>query len=261
MSLTRRTFLFAICLLPYIPKVGLALPTDWVDLAKADVIPPVIPPELDEFKNQPSLNNEDSIVGENKFGNHPATPAEERIGKKLLDKAPTNCRPIDVALYFLSIGQGKYGDENKPYITAWPVRWNPVIKGFFDATKTNPNGDTTAWCAAFVNYCLMKAATDKTLPSNSSERTKSAGSKSFRKWGKETNSPKPGDLVVFINKKDTTYGHVGFFLAEKDDDILVLGGNQFEGTPVRHTINRKLISKDGTVLEFHSYRTEEQLHV
>lgn len=261
MSLTRRTFLYAICLLPFFPKVGLALPTDWAALAKEDKAVPEIPPELAQFKDVPSLNNEDSIDAENKFGTKPATTAEESRGKKLLDQAPTNCKPVDVALYFLSIGQGEHGTENIPYITAWPVRWNPVIVGFFKATNAKPSGDTTAWCAAFLNYCLMKASTNKTLPINSSERTKSAGSKSFRKWGKETKSPKPGDIVVFINKKDPTYGHVGFFLADMGDGVLVLGGNQFEGKPTRHTINRKVISKKGSVLELHSYRTEEQLHV
>jgi uncharacterized protein (TIGR02594 family) len=260
MSLTRRTFLLSFCLLPCLPKVGFAISPDWTSLAKEDLTPPEIPPELIEFKDKPSLND-DLLVGELKFGTKPATDIEIARGNDILANTPTNCKPIDVALYFLSIGQGAFGRESIPYITAWPVRANPVIKGFFVATKQKPFGDTTAWCAAFINYCLIKSSTNKNLPSNSSEPTKSAASKSFRTWGKETTSPKPGDLVVFINKNDSSHGHVGFFLAEKDDKILVLGGNQFEGSPVRHTINRKFISKNGAVLKFHSYRTEDQLHV
>lgn len=257
MSLTRRTFIYAICLLPYFPKVGLALPTDWAALAKEDYNPPEIPPELAQFRNNPSLNDEPGFDGSQETGSSPATPDEELQALQLINKAPTNCAPMDVALYYLSIGQGDHGKENIPYITAWPVRWNPVIVNFFKATSLKPSGDTTAWCAAFVNYCIKRATqNDKPLAGSNS-----AASKSFRKWGKETKSPKPGDIVVFTNNRDNSHGHVGFFLADMGDKILVLGGNQFEGSPVRHTINRKLISKKGSVLVFHSYRTEERLHV
>jgi len=257
MSLTRRTFLYAICLLPYFPKVGLALPTDWAALAKEDTNAPEIPPEYAMFRDQPSLNDESSFISSQPTGKDPALKEEELRANEVISNAPTNCRPIDVALFYLSVGQGALGKEYIPYITAWPVRWNPVIVNFFNATATKPRGDTTAWCAAFVNYCL-KRARDKP---NEIPGTRSAGSRTFRNWGKETKDPKPGDIVVFINKNDKEHGHVGFFLAEQGDKILVLGGNQFEGTPVRHTINRKLISKNSSVLEFHSYRTEERLHV
>ncbi|HBS5429139.1 TPA: CHAP domain-containing protein [Klebsiella variicola subsp. variicola] len=260
MSLTRRTFLLSFCLLPYLPKVGLAQPTDWASLAKEDLTPPEIPPELAEFRDKPSLNN-DSLDGHLEYGTYPAYDIEITRGNKILANSPVNCKPIDVALYFLSIGQGDFGKENIPYVTAWPVRSNPVIKGFFEFTKQKPQGDTTAWCAAFMNFCLIKSSINRTLPANSSEPTRSAASKSFRTWGKETTSPKPGDIVVFVNKVDSSHGHVGFFLAEQGEKILVLGGNQFEGKPVRHTINRKLIPKNGSVLKLHSYRTEDQLHV
>lgn len=259
MVLKRRTFLFSILLLPCLPKVGLALTQDWSVLAKEDTIFPEIPPELAKFKDMPSLN--EGIDGKYETGTAPATNHEERIALEIVNNAPTNCTPIDVALYYLSVGQGNYGKEKIPYITAWPVRWNPVIVNFFKATKLKPSGDTTAWCAAFVNYCLMRASMNKNPIPNSSERTKSAAAKSFRSWGRETMSPSPGDIVVFKNKNDPSYGHVGFFLKDMGDKILVIGGNQFEGNPVRHTINRKLIPKNGSVLVFHSYRTEEQLHV
>jgi uncharacterized protein (TIGR02594 family) len=182
---------------------------------------------------------------------------------------PTHCTPIDVALYFIDIGSGKFGPELRPYITAWPLDWNPVIVEFFKTTDTQPSGDTTSWCAAFVNFCLIKAAIGKTLPAGSQEPTRSAASSTFRYWSSQTpgelgkdsgNTVRPGDLVVFRNKQSPGYGHVGFYLAEKQTHVLVLGGNQFEGSPVRHTINRKWIAKDGPVLQFHSYRTDPQLH-
>jgi hypothetical protein len=49
--------------------------------------------------------------------------------------------------------------------TAWPepnpahpTLANPVIVLFFLATKTEPSGDKTPWCAAFMNWCLRNAS-------------------------------------------------------------------------------------------------------
>jgi cell wall-associated NlpC family hydrolase len=114
-----------------------------------------------------------------------------------------------------------------------------------------------------MNFCLIKAAIGKTPPAGSAEPTRSAASSTFRYWSHQVSTgetPKPGDLVVFRNVQSPGYGHVGFFLAEDASRVLVLGGNQFEGTPVRHTVNRKWISKNGGVLQLHSYRTDPQLH-
>lgn len=260
MALSRRDILIASSLTLIVPRFGFATAPDWKALSQEDTQPPVIPTSLNEFKDQPSLN-QGVLTDYAPFGTQAATSDEEALGRKVLEEAPKNCTAIEVALYFHAVGQGTYGDERKPYITAWPVRWNPVIVGFFKATKLQPSGDTTAWCAAFMNYCLMTAATGKTLPAGASPRTKSAAALSFKDWGKTTNNPLPGDIVVFKNVKSPGKGHVGFFLADQGDRVLVLGGNQFEGTPTRHTINRKPLLKDGPILKLHSYRTEEQLHV
>lgn len=232
---------------------------DWSALAKEDTEAPSIPDALKDFANQPSLNG--PITGYQPFGTSPATPEEETLAKKLLDQAPTNCSPIEVALYFLDVANGKYGKELRPYTTAWPVRWNPVIVGFFASTNTTPSGDTTAWCAAFVNYCLIRSGIGRKPISGAADPTYSAASASFRNWGaKVATKAQPGDIVVFKNNSNPNHGHVGFFVTEDADSVLVLGGNQFEGTPVRHAINRKRIGKHGSVLELHSYRTDPQLH-
>src|SRR5579862_662582 len=231
-------------------------------LAVEDTTPPILPPDLQSYSDQPSLNG--PVTDYQPFGTHPPTTEEQELARKVLSKVPTNCTPMDVALYFLDVGAGKFGPELRPYITAWPLDWNPVIVDFFKTTDTQPSGDTTSWCAAFVNFCLVKAAIGKTLPPGSEEPTRSAASSTFRYWSHQVKPPtdtvRPGDLVVFRNKQSPGYGHVGFFLAENEARILVLGGNQFEGTPVRHTINRKWIAKDGPVLQFHSYRSDPQLH-
>lgn len=231
---------------------------DWAKLAVADETPPTLPPELQkEGANLPSLN--DVITGYIPFGTQPPTSREAILAKRVLSSVPVGKSPIDVALYFLDVAAGKYGEELKPYTTAWPIRWNPVIVEFFTATNTTPSGDTTSWCAAFVNYCLLMAAKSKVLPLGSAEPTHSAASRSFRTWATTTTTPSAGDLVVFEDRDSKGHGHVGFFLKETPSSILVLGGNQFEGHPIRHAINRKFIAKSGAVLEFLSYRTDPQL--
>lgn len=260
MALSRREILLASSLTLLATRFVFAKDPDWATLAKEDTQPPVIPSSLADFQDQPSLN-QGVITGYLPRGTEAATDDEELLAKKVLAGVPRNCTPIEVALYFLDVGRGKFGDDLKPYITAWPVRWNPVIVAFFSATKLQPSGDTTAWCAAFMNYCLMMASTGKAMHKNASPRTKSATALSFKDWGSSTDTPQPGDIVVFKNVKSPGNGHVGFFMADQDDKVLVLGGNQFEGTPIRHTINRKLLLKDGPILKLHSYRTESQLHV
>ena len=263
MLIDRRSILSGIASITFVRSVNAQLAIDWAALANEDTEAPAIPEALKDYANEPSLSG--PITDFQPFGTHPPKPEEEVLAKKVLDGAPTNCRPIDVALYFLDVAAGKYGLDLRPYVTAWPVRWNPVIVKFFTATSTTPSGDTTAWCAAFVNFCLIQAAIGRVPVNGAADPTFSAASSSFRSWSTKIDvakgeTPKPGDVVVFRNKSSPGHGHVGFVIAEDTNSILVLGGNQFEGSPVRHTVNRKRLAKDGGVLGWHSYRTDPQLH-
>jgi uncharacterized protein (TIGR02594 family) len=261
--LDRRTVLVGAAALTVSAAARAQRDRDWGALAVEDTAVPLIPPELQSYADQPSLN--ETVTGYQPFGTHPPTDEEKKVASQVLAKVPTNCAPIEVALYFLDVGAGKYGAELRPYVTAWPVDWNPVIVQFFTEIHSQPSGDTTAWCAAFMNFCLLRAAVGKTLPPGSAEPTLSAASSTFRYWSRELKEPgdvpKQGDVAVFRNKQSPAYGHVGFFLAQDAMRVLVLGGNQFEGTPIRHTINRKWIAKNGGALQLHSYRTDPQLHV
>ncbi|EMX8451397.1 TPA: CHAP domain-containing protein [Pseudomonas aeruginosa] len=218
--------------------------------------------------SEPSLN-EEPLPGEDAkgsdigaLGTRAPTAEESAIGKLVLDGTPTACTPFEVASYFWAVGQGHFGEDRKPYASAWPSRWNPVIVEFFKATQTKPEGDTTSWCAAFVNYCITRGASGRTLPTDSSPPTKSARALSFKTWSKPAVAPQPGDIVVFdnITDGDGGKGHVAFFLADQGDRVLVLGGNQRDGTPPRSTICRKSYTKNGTILKVVSYRTNPQLH-
>ena len=90
--------------------------------------------------------------------------------------------------------------------------------------------DETPWCAAFMNWCVEKAGY---------EGTNTAWALSWAEWGQEATNRR-GRIAVFERyvmeggvKK--TYGHVGFYLGQTDDDqVIVLGGNQNNKVTVSH---------------------------
>ena len=178
--------------------------------------------------------------------------AEEKTARDIIAATPKGPRPYDVAGFFLSIASGETRPEWKPYMGGWPDRWNPLIVEFFGATETQPDGDETAWCAAFVNWCYLQAGWDAP--------THSASSGSFRCCGTATDKPNPGDIVVFrdVGSEDACHGrgHVGFFVKERGDFIEVLGGNQIDRHDGSHAISSKALPRKGKVLVLHSYRTK-----
>lgn len=186
-------------------------------------------------------------------GTAPPSTAEIDTAFEILINSPwgKNVRPIDVALYFLSVGSGAYGESWRPFAREWPIRANPVIFHFFSATQTKPEGDTTSWCAAFANWCILRSGAASreqigTPPGFFSKpglafkasdiqaySTFSASSGSFRCW-KESNSPSRGDIAVFANKgtEELTavcrgQGHVAFVIEIlRPGWVRVVGGNQ-----------------------------------
>lgn len=96
---------------------------------------------------------------------------------------------------------------------------NPeVIKYFDDIGQKWVKDDETAWCAAFVNWCLLKSKIKGTGQLNA---------RSFLTWYTMTTKPQLGDVVVLWRiSKDSPYGHVGFFVKETHDQVYILGGNQ-----------------------------------
>jgi uncharacterized protein (TIGR02594 family) len=189
-----------------------------------------------------------------KLGTRPPLDAEERVAKAIITGAPKGQTPFAIAKYFLAVGEGRLGAAWQPYASGWPVRWNPVIVEFFQATHTVPEGDITSWCAAFANWCFQRK--------NSTAATESASSGSFRTFGTATLQPKEGDIVVFrktIEPESDPRGHVGFFVEDHGETVEVLGGNQIEGHERSHKVSSKRIPKSGAVLTLHSYRTDARL--
>ncbi|EJC74374.1 hypothetical protein Rleg10DRAFT_2856 [Rhizobium leguminosarum bv. trifolii WSM2012] len=216
------------------------------DLVIIGEIPPLPDDLVAEALSPPASYIETQVVGT-------AVPKDEEIetSYQLLIQSPYSCSPIEVAEYLLAVGSGAYGQGLRQYAREWPERANPVIFHFFSATQTKPEGDATAWCAAFVNWCILRShATDKEEIGKSPgffsqsgtpfatdnlrrHSTNNASSGSFRCW-QETSTPQRGELVVFKNRgtDDATrhclgQGHVAFYLRVPGTNLVqVLGGNQ-----------------------------------
>ena len=77
--------------------------------------------------------------------------------------------------------------------------------------------DETPWCAAFACWCLEAAG---------KASTRSAGARSYLRWGKELTAPTIGCVVVLTRPGSPRSGHVGFWLGATDTRVRILGGNQ-----------------------------------
>ena len=96
---------------------------------------------------------------------------------------------------------------------------NPRIVEYLNSTSgLSPaylNSDETAWCSAFVNWCIEKAGY---------AGTNSAWARSWSNWGKKITTPRRGCIAVF--KRGTNSGHVGFYIGKQGNNYKILGGNQ-----------------------------------
>lgn len=102
----------------------------------------------------------------------------------------------------------------------WPGKeQNPAILKYFKETGFDYiKDDETAWCAAFVNWCLVRSG---------KVGTKKLNARSFLKYGEEVKKPQLGDIVVLWRDSiNSGLGHVGFFIRETPSFIYILGGNQ-----------------------------------
>lgn len=115
---------------------------------------------------------------------------------------------------------------------------NPEINKYFDGMKTDPaydkkrrsfditstyesggHGEITAWCAAFVNWCLSQTG----VP-----HLGYATAKSWLEFGTPVTHPVYGCVTIIKPSSSTgsTTGHVAFFVEYRGDRVVLLGGNQ-----------------------------------
>ena len=94
---------------------------------------------------------------------------------------------------------------------------NENVLKYHTATSLRATDDETAWCSAFVNWCVKTAGLIGTNLANA---------QSFLKWGTAVEHPSEGDIVVFQRGKEKWMGHVGFFVRFEGSQVMCLGGNQ-----------------------------------
>ena len=128
------------------------------------------------------------------------------------------------------VGIKEYSGENQ----------NPRIIEYHKACELKAKTDEIAWCSAFVNWCMLQVG---------EIRTESAAAISWTKWGKETNEPRIGDIVVFRRTDSSWRGHVGFYVAQDEKRVLVLGGNQ------RNEVSFQWYQKKTSKLYLFQYRS------
>lgn len=205
---------------------------------------PPLPDDLVQFSIEPpAVYTELAPKGTGK-----PNPIEIQQAYEILVDSPFDCTHLDVAKYFLGLSGSK-----ATYRREWPVRANPVIYHFFSATETKPEGDTTSWCAAGLNWFLLRgrakskdeigltpgsfSMSGNPFSTENIEKysTHSASSGSFRCWA-ETKDPQDGDIVVLKNKGTDGLsqfcrgqGHVTIYRRHINDQwVSVVGCNQSE---------------------------------
>lgn len=91
------------------------------------------------------------------------------------------------------------------------------------------------WCGIFVAHCLRKTMPAVTIPARHMR------ARPWARWGYPT-WPRYGAVTVLWHYHPRSpFGHVGFCLAEDEDEIDVLGGNQRDRIAIgRYPKNRVL---------------------
>lgn len=285
--LDRRMFVYGALASTAVPFGRAGSAQSWRE--DVDQIPP-LPRTMQGHAADPPRND----ASQESFGFDNASAYQRGVARAILSDAPQATTPYQVAKYFQRVARGMLGTEHQTYMRAWPKSEpaNPVIVSFFSATNLEPSGDQTAWCAAFMNWCIRRSQEGRPDIARLFKPTNSASSGSFRTWankislkpdGSWSRPPREGDLIVFqlITSgiaPDPRQGHVAFFVGEDTRYIYALGGNQFEGAPPIHCINLKRIRKldlnealevkrsymatgrSNGVLAVHSIRTARSLH-
>jgi len=156
------------------------------------------PADRTEFRYDPSAGKEDmeALLSAKEF-----VPVSDIATVPLMITAPPW---LDIALGELNV-QEVSGEAH-----------NPRILEYHGETTLRAQTDEIPWCSAFVCWVVEQAG----IPS-----TKSASARSWTGWG-DACEPFKGAITVLSRGSDPKKGHVGFYMGEEGDHILLLGGNQ-----------------------------------
>lgn len=129
---------------------------------------------------------------------------------------------------WLSQAWREFGETERP-----GARANARIVAMFrDAGHAKIASDEVAWCAAFCGACLERAGI---------RSTRSLMARSYLAWGAPLAEARMGAIAVFSRGSDPALGHVGFWLGETGDSVVLLGGNQGNAVSVARYPKARLI--------------------
>lgn len=94
---------------------------------------------------------------------------------------------------------------------------NPRVVEYHSRTSLAAKDDETPWCASFVSWTMVEVGL---------QNPNTARARDFLYYGQAMQTPQIGSIVVLSRGSSPSQGHVGFYMGERDDKILVLGGNQ-----------------------------------
>jgi uncharacterized protein (TIGR02594 family) len=120
------------------------------------------------------------------------------------------------AFPWMKIALNEYGQKENPD----KYKVNPRISTYFATVGLrNASDDETAWCSAFVNWCMTSAGFTGT------------GKGAARSWLACGNSclsrPAYGAITVLWRKSPSAWeGHVAFCVGESGSNLILFGGNQ-----------------------------------
>jgi len=106
------------------------------------------------------------------------------------------------------------------------------ILEYHQATSLKATDDETAWCSAFVCWCLETTGITS---------TRSAAARSYLNWGKVLSEPRIGCVVVFQRGDSAWQGHVGFVVGFDKTTITCLGGNQNDSVCIQKYPRSKVL--------------------
>lgn len=128
--------------------------------------------------------------------------------------------PNPITLPWIEVALGEIGQRE-----IVGKRHNPRILEYQECCRGSYSGDETPWCSAFLNWVMDECNITGTYRRNA---------RSWLDWSTELSIPVFGCVVVYWRgTKAGPYGHVGFWIAERDGQIWTLGGNQGNAVSIR----------------------------
>ena len=121
-----------------------------------------------------------------------------------------------------------YGQKEIPGIGS-----NPVILEIINRYVPTDDDGKVAWCSIF----LMEVCRLCDIKTNASP-----AARSWLDVGREVKTPQFGDVAVFWRTSPSSWqGHVGLYLGERENDVLIISGNDADQVRVEYHEKRRLL--------------------